>query len=86
MAVTVGELQAEARLLLRQSELDIQPREAGSLLARALDLAESEVIAHPERPIEGSAAERLRDLVRRRAAGEPFAYLIGEREFYGRAF
>jgi release factor glutamine methyltransferase len=41
------------------------------------------VLAHPERAVPSEAFERL---IERRAAGEPIAYLIGEREFYARSF
>jgi release factor glutamine methyltransferase len=44
------------------------------------------LLAFPERPVDPRAAERYVELVERRAAREPFAYLVGEREFYGRPF
>jgi len=38
------------------------------------------------RPLVGEELARFRDLVKRRRAREPVAYLRGEREFYGRVF
>ncbi len=43
-------------------------------------------MAHPEESVPTAAAERFDDLLARRLAGEPVAYLFGEKEFYGRPF
>jgi release factor glutamine methyltransferase len=44
------------------------------------------LLAHPERAVSGDVESAFHDLVERRAASEPIAYLLGEREFYGRLF
>ncbi|MEN9544727.1 MAG: protein methyltransferase HemK [Pseudomonadota bacterium] len=41
------------------------------------------LLAHDETPLESAAAQRFAELRARRAAGEPLAYLLGEREFHG---
>lgn len=41
------------------------------------------LIAHDDDPLEPAAAERFAALCRRRAAGEPVAYLVGAKEFFG---
>lgn len=64
----------------------IEPREARLLLARALDATTAIVAAFPEREAPPEAAARFADWARRRRAGEPVAYILGEREFYGRVF
>lgn len=68
---------------LRSSGLE--PREARVLLARAAGLTEAQILGFPERqipaPIEASFAA---DASRRRG-GEPLAYIVGEKEFYGLA-
>ena len=46
----------------------------------------TDVLAHPRQPVSSGAASAFHDLVARRAAAEPIAYLLGEREFYGRLF
>jgi release factor glutamine methyltransferase len=52
------------------------------LLAHALDQPRSALIAHGERAVEALAIARYRSLIARHAAGEPLAYLTGEREFW----
>jgi release factor glutamine methyltransferase len=70
--------------LLAGSGLD--PSEARLLLSHASGTPRESLVAHPERQVDADAAARFSDLCRRRADGEPVAYLVGEREFYGRCF
>ena len=67
-------------------EADLERREARMLLAHASGVAEASLAAFPERLIDAPAAARFRAWARRRSDGEPFAYIIGMREFYGRRF
>lgn len=60
--------------------------EARLLLAAALGAPVESLVARPERPVDGAAAARFALLAARRAGGEPVAYLLGDREFYGRRF
>ncbi len=68
-------------------------REAGNpaletqvLLAHHLHVPRAHVLAHPELPLNAHAAQAFARDVARLAAGEPLAYLIGVKEFYGLAF
>jgi release factor glutamine methyltransferase len=61
----------------------LEAREARLLLARATGFSEASVLAHPERTLPGEAEARFRDFAARRARGEPIAYILGEKEFYG---
>jgi release factor glutamine methyltransferase len=61
-------------------------REARRLVALALGSPEVVVLAHPERELDTTITTRLEELCRRRGAGEPYAYLVGRREFYGLDF
>ncbi len=56
--------------------------EARVLLRRILGFTEMEILAFPERPVAAPAARRYRAAVARRAARVPFAYILGEREFW----
>jgi release factor glutamine methyltransferase len=53
------------------------------LLAHALNTTRESVLAHPETALSKEAASKFAGLLRRRLAGEPMAYLVGSREFYG---
>lgn len=49
-------------------------------------LSHAQIIAYPERELSAEAEAAFLGLAARRLAGEPMAYLIGVREFYGRDF
>lgn len=57
--------------------------EAAILLAHALQCERVWLAAHPEAPLTESQRARAEALFARRRAGEPVAYLLGEREFWG---
>lgn len=61
----------------------IDPREARLLLAAAAGFSEAAVLAFPERHLPRETAASFTRLVERRANGEPVAYILGRREFYG---
>jgi release factor glutamine methyltransferase len=56
------------------------------LLCHVLGLDRPALAAHPDVPIPFPLAERLDGLLARREKGEPVAYLLGRKEFYGRSF
>lgn len=60
--------------------------EADVLLAEVLKQSRAALIAWGEKSVDGKSAQCFVDLVTRRAAGEPSAYLLGYREFYGLRF
>jgi release factor glutamine methyltransferase len=66
---------------LRASGIDA--REARLLLAAATGLSEASVLAHPERQLPFPTETSFLNMTRRRAAGEPVAYILGHKEFYG---
>jgi release factor glutamine methyltransferase len=72
--VTIGEA-------LRSSGID--PREARLLLARVTGFSEASVLAFPERALAPQDESRFLDLAARRRRGEPVAYVLGEKEFFG---
>ncbi|MCX8087638.1 MAG: peptide chain release factor N(5)-glutamine methyltransferase [Rhodocyclaceae bacterium] len=72
--------------LLSQARAQIPASEARLLLSHVLGQPTAWLEAHREEELEPAAAARFGALIERRAAGEPIAYLVGEREFYGRSF
>jgi release factor glutamine methyltransferase len=67
--------------VLRRAGIDA--REARLLLAAASGFSEASVLAFPERDLPEETEGRFRELVQRRARGEPVAYILGRKEFYG---
>ncbi len=56
------------------------------LLAHALDCSQEQLIASLRDPVSRDQEKRFRGLVARRAQGEPAAYILGRKEFYGLDF
>jgi release factor glutamine methyltransferase len=59
---------------------------AERLLADVLGLSRIELFFQHDRPVLGDELDSYRNLVRRRAAGEPLQQILGETEFYSRVF
>ena len=74
---TVGAALAHARTL------GVDRLDAQLLLARALQHARAWLLAHDEAALADAQQARFASECRRRADGEPLAYLLGEREFHG---
>jgi release factor glutamine methyltransferase len=58
----------------------------GVLLAKATDSSREFVLAHPEFLLDQAQRSRANDFLKRREKFEPLAYIIGEKEFFGRSF
>ncbi|WP_395822961.1 peptide chain release factor N(5)-glutamine methyltransferase [Collimonas sp.] len=67
--------------ILKQSPLN--PLETRILVMHALQMTRIQLITQNERCVDAEQAQRLSALFRRRQLGEPVAYLVGHREFYG---
>lgn len=78
-------LVAEAVSLLQTSG-DVARLEAEVLAAHVLGMSRSLLLAHLDDAPPTEAVKHFRELVARRAAGEPLPYILGYREFYGRRF
>lgn len=70
--------------LLRHPALD--PLEARILLCFALGLSRVQLITQSDRTLTEQEAVQVTTLYARRLQGEPIAYIVGEREFYGISF
>ena len=60
--------------------------DARILLQHVLDVGHAHLVAHPAQVLTAEQAQSFHLLATRRALGEPVAYLIGKREFYGLGF
>jgi len=76
-APTVGDALKAARAL------GVERLDAQLLLAHVLGQSRTWLLAHEDAPLAAAQAAAFRALTARRAAGEPFAYVVGEREFHG---
>ena len=75
------------RDLMRALSASSLPRnEARLLLSHVLRRDHAWLVAHDDHLLTISELEQIRALAGRRTAGEPIAYLLGERDFYGRTF
>jgi len=86
--VNLNSLQRDAAsvesLLRGNANSSVLPRlERMILLGYASGMNRAALLAYPERVLEPEIVGRYDTLCRRRAAGVPVAYLIGQREFYG---
>ncbi len=75
-----------ATSLLKSSACDSPRRTAELLLCKVLAISRLDYIAHSEQLLSVEARKDFADLLSRRLAGEPVAYILGEKEFYGRTF
>jgi len=86
MELSIAEALFEATQVLRTAGVPESRREAGSLLAHVIHKDRTFLISHAEEKLEPHAVHEFRDVVERRAAGEPLQYITGQQDFYGRAF
>jgi release factor glutamine methyltransferase len=71
---------------LQQHGRDAPRLSAELLAAQALGLSRLDILLGRTTQVGRAECERVRALVRRRAAGEPLAYILGHKEFFGRRF
>ncbi|RBA24390.1 peptide chain release factor N(5)-glutamine methyltransferase [Herminiimonas fonticola] len=64
----------------------VEQLEARMLIGHVTQLTRVQLITQSERALNTAEAEQLNTLFQRRIAGEPMAYLLGEREFFGLTF
>ena len=61
----------------------IDAREARLLLAEAAGFSQASVVAFPERQLPFDVERQFLEKTNRRRSGEPVAYILGHKEFYG---
>jgi len=83
---TIAEALRAATAELSALGLDAPRLSAELLAAKALGTTRLGLILRARDPLEGQPLNAFSSLMDRRAKGEPVAYLLGEKEFYGLAF
>ena len=76
----------EATRTLPEAAVDSPRLSAELILQHVCGISRVELATRPETFLTSDQLSRMAGLLRRRADGEPAAYLLGQREFYGRDF
>lgn len=84
--IAAGDLLRAAAARLAAAGIANARAEAEILLAATLRVARERLLGEAGLAVGRGERARLERLVRRRAKGEPSAYLAGEKEFFGRPF
>lgn len=83
---SIVRLIAEAAQVLSRAGVPEARREAMSLIEHLIARDRTFLITHTEELLVPADIRRLRELVERRAAGQPLQYITGHQEFYGLDF
>jgi release factor glutamine methyltransferase len=83
---TVRALLVWARDWLAKKGVESPRLDAELLLAHALGCSRTRLYVDFDKPLSPEELARVKPLLQRRAQREPVAYILGVREFYGRAF
>jgi release factor glutamine methyltransferase len=86
MSRSIAEALREATQVLNSEGVPEARREAGSLLSFVLGRDRTFLISHAEDLIDADSLGRFREIVERRAGGEPLQYITGVQDFFGREF
>ena len=76
----------EASQILQSAGVPEARREAGSLLSFVIAKDRTFLISHAEDQLDEHSLDQFREVVERRAAGEPLQYITGVQDFFGREF
>ena len=83
MATTYNNLFLDTRARLKKAGIEAAQLEARELVCYAADKSREQLYRDMSLYVSAELEKRVDDLVKRRLAGEPVAYIIGEWEFYG---
>lgn len=83
MATTYNNLFLDTRTRLRKAGVDNAQLEAREIVCYAADKSREQLYRDMSLYVSAELERRVDELVQRRLAGEPVAYIIGEWEFYG---
>lgn len=75
-----------AQALASVQNRSVSYREAEIFLAAVLQVTRAYLFAHPEQRLKTSQRQLFGRYIKRREKNEPVAYILGQKEFYGRPF
>lgn len=84
--MTIAEALHFGAQLLAAAAIREHSKEAASLLGFVIGQDRAYLIAHDDRQLTDAECIRYDAVLRRRAAHEPFQYIVGKQEFYGLEF
>src|SRR5262245_35194559 len=84
MNLSIADVLKQATQILQNAGVPEARREAGSLLSFVTGKDRTFLIAHAEDEVND--VDQFREVVERRAAGEPLQYITGTQDFFGREF
>lgn len=86
-AWTVGKIMTWSTDFLKdKGQVDTPRLDAEILLAHALGCTRMQLYTAYDKPLSSKEREPFRDYLKRRAQGEPVAYIVGTKEFMSRTF
>ncbi len=83
---TLKEVLSAATLKLSEAEIDSPALSAQLLAEKVFKLDRLKMIMEMNNPVESELIQPFNDLINRRVQGEPVAYILGQKEFYGLEF
>ena len=84
--MTIGQALRQATATLESHHISEAHLEAEVLLMHALTLSRAQLYSHLEREMPPDEAQDFANFVKLRIRGEPVAYIIGHKEFFGHDF
>ncbi len=70
----------------KEKKIENPRRDVEILISRALKLERVQLYLKYDQPLSESEIQNCRDVIRRRALGEPVAYIVEEKGFYGETY
>lgn len=86
MSLTIKDALSFASSYLKEKGIDSHKLDSEIILAKILRKDRVFLYAHPEITLSSTVLNTYKKIVRKRGQRFPLAYLIGEKEFYGRKF
>lgn len=86
LAPTLIETLKKAEDFLNKKGVSSPRLEAQLIFAHFLKLRRIDLFTQPDRPLNPDELAMLRQALQQKIAGTPTAYILGEKEFYGRTF